>query len=231
MNTLKKQAGFTLIEVLLAVSITVLVAVMSYQGLDSAINLSSRAEVEADKIHRLNRVFDILSKDFKQIIPRKVRSPDASEFVDAFYYNPSSQPMLRFTRNGWTNPHAQRFQRSQLQRVNYEYDGDKLIRSSWQMLDRYDDSEATSITLLDKIESVRIRLLQQQVDIPQGGVQLMNGAIPTKTSWLEAWPAADYNQYSQASVDLPMAIEITLHVTGWGTVRRVFEIVDAGSQE
>lgn len=231
MSASRHNAGFTLIEVLLAVSITVLVAVMSYQGLDSAINLSSRSEVEADKIHRLNRVFDILSKDFKQIIPRKVRSPDNSEFLDAFFYNATAQPMLRFTRNGWTNPHAMRFQRSQLQRVNYEYDGEKLIRSSWQMLDRYDDSETTKITLLDNVEAVTIRLLQQQVAIPQGGVQVSNGVIPSKTQWLEAWPAAGFNQSNQASVDLPLALEITLQVEGWGTVRRLFELVDARSQQ
>ncbi|NRB40357.1 MAG: type II secretion system minor pseudopilin GspJ [Pseudomonadales bacterium] len=229
MISYRSQSGFTLIEMLLAVSITVIVAVMAFQGLDSAMQLSQRSEVEADRIHRLNRVFDILAKDFRQVIPRKVRSPDSNEFVDAFFYNASSQPILKFTKNGWTNPHAQRFQRSQLQRVNYHYDGEKLVRSSWPMLDRYGDSEATEITLLDKVESVRIRLLQQQVN--NNGTNA-SGNLSSKTAWVESWPvSAGFGQSANtASVELPLAIEITLEVQGWGSVRRLFEFVDAGEQ-
>ena len=59
----RQSTGFTLIEVLLAIAITVIVAAMSFQGLDSAMNLSESSEIEADKIQHLNRVFDILAKE------------------------------------------------------------------------------------------------------------------------------------------------------------------------
>lgn len=222
----RSQSGFTLIEVLLAVSITVVVAVMSYQGLDAGMKLAERSQVESDRIHAINRVFDILGKDFKQIIARKVRAADGDGFEDAFYYNESSMPMLRFTRAGWTNPQPERFQRSQLQRVNYSYDGEKLTRQSWQMLDRYDDSEAVEITLLKDVKLVTIRLLQEVAN-PAGHSTASGASIPSSTEWVTQWPAMLSAGGGTTSGDesLPVAVEITIDVDGWGPIRRVYELV------
>lgn len=217
----RSSSGFTLIEVLLAVSITVIVAAMSYQGLDAGMKLADRSQIETDRIHAINRVFDILSKDFRQIVARRVRSPEGDEFEDAFYYNESSIPMLRFTRAGWTNPQPERFQRSQLQRVNYSYDGDKLIRYSWQMLDRYDDSEADEIILLENVQSVTIRLLQEAA--------ATGNVTSSTTDWVTQWPplvlSSGTGNTPSGTETLPLAVEITIDIDGWGPIRRVYELV------
>ncbi len=223
MRPLSEQQGFTLIEVLLAVSITVVVAAMSYQGLDAAMKLAQRSEAEADRIQQLNRVFYIFAKDFLHVVPRKVRSAYTDGYEDAFFYQPLSVPMLGFTRTGWTNPLAERFQRSQLQRVNYHYDGESLIRYSWQMLDRYDDSKVTEITLLTNIDSFQINLLYNSRLINNNGNNA-NAARKKKSQWTDKWPITQ--DENRASEQIPMAIELKLEIQGWGEVRRLFEIVD-----
>ena len=45
---MRRQRGFTLIEVLVAMAITAIAAVIAYAGLDSAIRLSASAEEEMD---------------------------------------------------------------------------------------------------------------------------------------------------------------------------------------
>ncbi len=217
-----RQSGFTLIEVLLAMAITAIAAIMAYSSLDSSIRLAEQAEIEADRVQRVNRVFDVLAKDFRQISPRVVRSPDGMGFIDAFYFNETSYPMLRLSRSGWSNPMAERFQRSQLQRVNYHYDGDKLIRQSWQMMDRYDDSEAMEFTLLEGVKRFSIRLLMIK-SVDDGSGELKNDS-----EWVSEWPQAEPDSVSvSGSSKLPAAVELNMEVEGWGNIRRVFELVES----
>ena len=80
---MNKQSGFTLIEVLVALSLTAVAAAIAYSGLDNSMKLAESAEIETDRLHRMNRVFDILSRDFRQISSRKVRSPDGQGYEPA----------------------------------------------------------------------------------------------------------------------------------------------------
>ncbi|CAA0106276.1 Type II secretion system protein J [BD1-7 clade bacterium] len=230
MNSNRAQHGFTLIEVMLAMGITVIVAIMAFQGLDSAMQLSESEQKESDNIQRTSRVLDILGKDFRQIVPRVVRDPTGNGYEDAFFYNSASFPMMKFSRNGWTNPQPTRFQRSQLQRVHYHFDGKKLIRTSFQAIDRLPDEEGTEITLLDDVRSFEVKLLTSQTTNTSGDQQApatqSNGIKPTQ--WVDMWPAqqAQFTQGGQyqASNLLPMAIEIEIDIEKWGKLRRVFEL-------
>ena len=217
----KSQSGFTLIEVLIALSITAIAAVISYSGLDSAIRLAESSELEADRLQKMNRVFDILSQDFHHIAPRIVRSPDGGSLEHALQFEDMSHPYLRFSRNGWTNIQPERFQRSQLQRVNYHLDGDKLMRYSWQMMDRYNDSEMQEIMLLDHVKSFQVRAMEQDLQ------QATGGGMPdlSKTKWSDAWPKPG-DVMMTISDALPYALEVTIELEGWGKIRRVYEMVE-----
>ncbi len=220
---MKKQLGFTLIEVLIAMAITAIVAIISYSGLDSAMKLADSAEAETDRIQQMSRVFDIIGKDFRQIISRTVRSPGGDETEGAFVLSDSSEPLLKFSRIGWTNPQPSRFQRSQLQRVSYHFDGSKVIRYSWQMMDRYEDSTAQEIVLLDKVKSFQVRVMSEDATINTSG-QVVAG---DEGKWIDTWPINDPLNPATALTSLPIAVEISIEIEGWGKIRRIFELVSA----
>lgn len=220
---MKKQLGFTLIEVLIAMAITAIVAIISYSGIDSAMKLAESAEAETDRIQKMSRVFDIIGKDFRQIISRTVRSPSGDGNEGAFVLSDTAEPMLKFSRIGWTNPQASRFQRSQLQRVNYHFDGTKLTRYSWQMMDRYEDSTAQEIVLLDKVKSFQVRVLSEDATINSDG-QVTAG---DEGKWIESWPINNPLSPAATLGSLPIAVEISIEIEGWGKIRRIFELVSA----
>lgn len=228
--------GFTLIEVLVAMAITAVVSVMAYYGIDSAIKLSQSAEKEADYLRQVNRAFDIIGRDFRQIIGRQVRNPDGQGHLSALLLDNGQEQRLQLTRLGWTNPEPKRFQRSQLQRVHYNYQDEKLIRVSWQMLDAYTDSKEQEVVLLEQVSELSIKVLQA-ADISQwaegslGANVRMNIAHSTaEEEWLEQWPPINAIELGQASSALPMAIEIKLTLKPWGEIRRLYELVDSAGE-
>jgi general secretion pathway protein J len=218
-----KQQGFTLIEVLIAMAITVVVASIAYAGLDSAMRMSQTSQEQADNLQRLNRAFDVMAKDFRHVLPRMVRNPGGdAAFESAFIYAESAYPMLQLTRTGWYNPQPARFQRSNIQRVAYQLEDKELLRFSWQMPDHYSGDEADKVALLDKVTRFEVRLLKMEVDISPGGTAANN--LQSKGEWVLAWPSNAYSGPGVASV--PAAIEITIEHEMWGEIKRVFEIVD-----
>ncbi len=223
----RQSGGFTLIEVLIALAITAIAAVIAYSGLDSSIKLAESAEKESDRIQKMNRVFDILSKDFRHIAQRRVRSPDGSDFVDALVFDELSLPMLQFSRDGWINPLPERFQRSQLQRVNYHFDDGKLIRYGWQMMDRYEDSERQEFVLLENVRSFQVRALTYSA---AALTALPGTPAAGGTSWVKSWPPNGASAVSSSKPSLlPIALEVSIDIEGWGEVRRIFELVSSGS--
>lgn len=216
---MRKQLGLTLIEVLVAMAITAIAAVIAYAGLDSAIRLSASAEEEMDRLQSLSRVLDIMGRDFRHIVPRNVRNASGNGFDPALVFNESANPVVEFSRNGWTNPHPEKFQRSQLQRVAYHLDQEKLIRYSWPVMDRYSDTKMQEAVVLEKVKKFALRALVSNPQAASGTVNF------SQTTWVDSWPPST-GSAPTAVVPLPVAVEITIEIEGWGTIRRLVELVE-----
>ncbi|MCK5880608.1 MAG: prepilin-type N-terminal cleavage/methylation domain-containing protein, partial [Sinobacterium sp.] len=90
-----RQSGFTLIEVLLAMSITAITAVMAYQAMDSAGRLAEVAQQEGDDLQKLSGAMSLIAQDFRHISPRKSRDPEGgAELKPAFSFSEFALPML-----------------------------------------------------------------------------------------------------------------------------------------
>lgn len=230
---MSNSKGFTLIEVMIAIALTAVAVTLAYGGLDSAIRLASNAEEETDHLRQMNRAFDVLGRDFRQAIARPVRNPEAMGHEPAFMLDEFETPMLRFSRTGWSNPVPQRFQRSHLQRVNYHYDGEKLIRYSWQMMDRYQDSEEQEVILLDNVTDFSIRALNRPdisgLDHLGGNVQINLDRDGGGNQWASRWPP-DASAAGDNQAIMPVAVELTMTLKRWGEIRRVFELAGADSR-
>ena len=55
--------GFTLVEVLIAMAITALVAVMAYSGLSAAVSGAESLRGAASRSHNVQQTFGLLSRD------------------------------------------------------------------------------------------------------------------------------------------------------------------------
>jgi general secretion pathway protein J len=194
------MAGFTLLELLVALAIFSLVAVMSYEGLKSVLNQQAATEVQADALAQLQKVYLLLQRDIEQVVPRPVRD----EFGDE---QPAlaGDDALQLTRGGWSNP-AGRL-RSSLQRVGYAYEDRELVRYSWAVLDRAQDSEPQRQPLIGDIEEMTIRYLANN------------------NEWQEQWPDPLASEDGTvATTTLPRAVEMTLDHERFGPLVWVFRL-------
>ena len=142
----RQYRGFTLLEVLIAMSIFAIIGLASYRVLNVVILSQSQVSVHDEKIRTLERAMHIISADFEQLANRPVRDNYADTL--AALIAPHDNYAIEFTRQGWRNP--LQLPRSQLQRVAYELGsiandsdeaGTHLLRHYWTVLDRAQDSE------------------------------------------------------------------------------------------
>jgi general secretion pathway protein J len=196
------ERGFTLIEVLVALAITALVAVIAYGALTSAIGANDSTQLEGKRLQSLDRAFQLLRRDITQSLKRPVVMV-YGEHRPAFVGG-VDELLLEFTRAGWANSRQQ--QRSDMQRVRYRVEGDTLWRDYWLHTDGDVADAANSSPLLGGIEELRLRFL----DASAGSSAAEDG------QWRASWHTRD------AADPLPAAVEVVVNLEVWGEVRRVF---------
>jgi len=208
------QSGFTLLEVLLAIGITAMIGLGSWQILNSAIRASEDTQVRLAELNTLQKTMLIISRDLRQVLPRSIR--DEYGDYQAALTSKNEFYLLEFSRNGWRNPMAD--PRSNIQRVAYEFSDNKFIRHYWQVLDRSQDSKPISKTLLEEVNSVSIRFMNDS-----GG-------------WLDEWPGESDSSTSNSSPgatsdprlqvnQLPKAVEISFDLARFGKIKRLYSVV------
>lgn len=199
-RAMRSAAGFTLLELLVALAIFSLVAIMSYNGLKVVLTQQAATEIQADALAELQKVYLLVQRDIEQVVPRPVRDEYGDEQPAL-----AGGDALQLTRGGWSNP-AGRL-RSSLQRVGYAYEDRHLVRYSWAVLDRAQDSEPQRQVLVGDIEEMTIRYLAGN------------------NEWDERWPnpLASGNTPAADAV-LPKAVEFTLDHERFGPLVWLFRL-------
>ena len=194
------QRGFTLLELLVALAIFSVIAVMAYGGLQTVLNQQAQTEVNAESLAVLQKTYLVMQRDIEQAVPRPIRD----EFGDEQGALVGTD-LFQLTRGGWNNPAGQ--PRSTLQRVGYALEERQLIRYAWMVLDRAQDSKPVRQPLADDIESMTVRYLDDA------------------GNWQEQWPPLQTGQNPPLStLDFPRAIEMTLEHARFGTLVWLFQL-------
>jgi general secretion pathway protein J len=192
--------GFTLLEMLIALAIFSLLAVISYSGLSSVLEQRYRTEAEADLLAELQKTYLIMQRDIEQAVARPVRDEYGEELAPL-----AGDQTLELTRGGWSNPLG--FPRSTLQRVAYSLDGRQLKRFAWQVLDRAQDSQPVEQLLMDNIDRMQFRYLAADDE------------------WKEQWPVTIQNSAAEAlEAVLPRAVEVTIEHEHFGPLVWLFRL-------
>lgn len=210
----KYNQGLTLIELLLALGIFSILALLAYGGINGVLNTRQAVNQESTRLAAVQRSFVRLARDLEQVSPRAIRDvygdvqPALQSGSDSYNYKQKDKQtnsiieskatvLIEFTVAGRRVLPGQ--QRSSLQRVAYAADGNKLLRLNWAVLDRAQDSQPYVSVLLSEIEQLKFRFLK------------------TDGEWLETWTIDEAGLQ-----ELPVAIEIKFVDEKFGKLRRVF---------
>lgn len=196
----RRQAGITLIEVVIAVFIFTILGTMCWQTLDQTLRVSKRNEQELEALLGLQRAMQTLANDFSQYHPRPIREPVGNDWRPPLLADSRSNYLVEVTRSGYGNP--LNAPRSTSQRISYRFDQGELIRAQWPVLDPVVATEPQETVILDGLEQIRFLYLGDGGD-----------------NWSEQWPPLGSSQAVP-----PRAVEIRLVHEYWGEIRRVIEI-------
>ncbi len=128
MTALKKQYGFTLLEILVATAIFSFIAVISYSSLSDALLVRERTEKFNEELSDLALAIQIMDKDLRQVVNRPIRDPSGSDISRPAISIGSNENAIEFTHSGWPNSLNQT--RNELQRSAYFIEDDKLVKQA-----------------------------------------------------------------------------------------------------
>ncbi len=149
---LNTRHGFTLLEVMLALFIFAIMSVMTTTVMYSVFNARDRTNQQMERLEHLQLAVLLLQRDFKQVVLR----PTLDVAGDPQASFDGTATTVRFTRMGYTNP-GQRELRSQVQKVEYLLQGDKLIRRTWPHLDSAPKTTPADRVILNSVSKLTLQ--------------------------------------------------------------------------
>ena len=209
-NSLSK--GFTLVEVLIAMAITALVAVVAYSGLSAAISGAESLRSASVRAHDIHQTLGLLSSDLRQTVNRPVID-EFGQVAPALSGGELARDMLSLTRAGWHNSTAA--PRSGLQRVHWWLEDDQLWRGYYPVLDRTAGTESIEMLILDEVTRFEVRFLPAL-----GMIESDRDDVIDRRNWQENW-IADLSRPGLTPTP-PAAVEVVLDISGLGEVRRLY---------
>ena len=187
-----RERGFTLLEVLVSISVFSMVALVSYSTLDTYIDQRERLLVHYGKLEQLQRLFILLERDIQFMIPRGVRID--GEFKAAVE-SENGDALISMTV---TEADFRGASGVKLKRVQWRLDGHELSRAEWDVLDHEGRIEPQVLVISDKIEEISLSYL----------IYVPDRALESKDS-------LDANEY-------PDGIEVIIQLASGESYRRVF---------
>lgn len=208
-----RSAGFTLIEVLVAVAIFALISAMAYGALNQVLRVRDRVDAEREFWKSLSLTWLLIEDDLRQARARPVRD-EYGNIQPAFVGQPTDtralgSPSVMLTRGGVLI--TADMVRSDLQRVAWRLEEDHgLRRLTWPMLDRAPVSTepAAPTPLLTGVNEFKLRFLNSD------------------GRWLEVWPPLEQTagNAAVAALALPRGVEVTLDIQDRGRMTRLFVV-------
>lgn len=211
------MCGFTLVELLLAVALTAVIAALAYAGIAGGVRAAAAMQEEVTALTDLQRAFAIMEEDLTQVRQRPLLL-GVGYHEAAFTSGNQGGVLLTFTRGGVSNP--QLLPRSDLQRVRYVVRDGSLWRQHWPQLDRTAvEQQPQQVLLLAGIDAVQIEYLQA----PAAGTPLSLAQLQASGgAWQPVW---DSDAPAHAlSESLPLAVRITIKSQPYAQVQRVYDL-------
>ena len=188
-----------MIEVLVAMAIFGVLTILAYMSLGQTFESADILNNRMDRLQSIQRTIRYLSNDLASASPRPVRSEVGDTYMPAMMVSAANDFALAVTHGGWPNPAG--LPRSTQQRSVYLLDDGHLFRVYYNVLDSTYANNAISTEILDGVESLEFRLIQD------------NGEVTNQ------WPPDNGADHLR-----PRAVEIILTLENEGEIRRIIEV-------
>lgn len=201
---MRKLAGFTLLEMLVALAVFAMLSLGGYQMLHGLSLSASTSSKHSQQMAALERTFALMGADFRQAVFTKLRGVKGQGVAGGAHWLGSEQGGISLVRIGWRNIGAKEL-RSQVLRVGYLVDreGD-LIRQFYRHLNPSAQQQPIRQKLLSNVQHLSFRFYLKD------------------RGWQTIWHRDD---------QLPMAIEIEFKLPSLGRLRRVFLLAPGAQNE
>lgn len=205
--TSRTTKGFTLIEILVALLIFAIVGVLAAMSLKTIINTHRKLKTVDQQLLQLQISMTLMRRDLMQVIDRKIQ--DANGNLAAAFVAPGSTKII-FTRTGLLNP-LNMHRQSNMQRVGYVLQGDKLVRLTWDVLDQPSDEKPESQVILSGVQSLSWQF------------------VTDEGSTSDVWPlSVGSTMQQELKSDLPKVVLLVMQLKNEGVVQGVFPIPARG---
>ena len=225
MNNRRRQQGFTLLEMVVAIALSALVAAMAYESFDGASRNAERTRDVLNDVNKLDKAWQLIGQDMRNIVPLSplLASPQL-RFEAASLKTKgkdSFQVIMLFARRGWINPLGR--VRSDLQQVNYRIAEGKLWRDYLpernMPLENIDfERDSFHQLLLENVVDIQLRFLSD-ARIKADGKSVLEGSEYSR-NWDPQWPPIN----GSGGAAMPVALEISIEVEGGSRSVRLFQI-------
>ena len=193
------EKGFTLVEVLVSISLLGLLGVLLFSGLSTSLSYNAEVSERSKLINRLELTNTQLSQDLIQSINRRARD-NKGDYIDySFKGNNQSalddSPFLSFSINTLTVDKT----KGAVIWIEYFLIDGNIQRKEYFYADRTEDTPVYSQILLSQVEEVEVRFYKD-------------------TIWTDRWPDVtdlDKNR-------LPKIIEVIFRVQSIGAIKKLF---------
>ena len=154
----KRSRGFTLIEVMVAISVFATLSFSAYQVVNQVQRSNALSLEKSERIKELQRSLVFLDNDFRQIVARQFRGNGEKAdgkliSADDYLLDSESQGIL-FVRLGWKNP-QEAFPRGEITKVGYRVVENKLERLWWRYPDTPVGQKPVVTPLIDGVEEIK----------------------------------------------------------------------------
>jgi general secretion pathway protein J len=178
----RRNKGFTLLELVVALCIFALIGSASYAVLGEIITAQQRLDERADRLAGLQRWLMYSRRDLLQMAPCGLSAPPP--VVPAEQTQNTTQ--LNFCRRGRPNPLGA--PRSELEEVEYRLEGSQLTRKAWSPAAGPEDMPQAT-PLLGGVRAITTRFMDDS------------------RQWRDGWQAADARLPTLMMVEVSVDIE------------------------
>jgi len=148
-----KEAGFTLVEVLISLFIFALITVGTITALTQSLRGKDRLAASMEELNQLNAARAIMRADMSSLTLRTSR--DELGGINPYVLTTDGEALITFTRRGTQNPSGLE-RRGDLESVEYHFEEGALIRRSYVHENPSQEPASFDRILLDELQETKL---------------------------------------------------------------------------
>jgi general secretion pathway protein J len=206
-----KKSGFTLVEILVALTIFAVLSLLSYRALSSLLDTRAQLDATTALLRDQSLFFARLENDLASIMARPAINADnqAEPALLVTAVRNSDEVPIRFTRAGFASAMGEA---AAPQRVGYRLREGKIELMLWDGIDMAPRANPRAYTALRGVRELRLRVLATS-----------NSAVAdAPLQWQTEWNPSRVEDLAR----LPRAVEVSLTLDSGQSITRLYALRD-----